>query len=300
MVFPLGEPPSNDGRKWRFTAEDLAAVWSESKTWTEKKPILYAHGKDVARGSEAAGWIDHLELGHDGLYAIARLTDEAKRAVEDGKWGYRSPGFDAREDKDGAIRPIRLHELSLVPDPAIGGMPAITAAAEPQLELFDTSTTSPLVEASIRKEPSMDKLRALLGLADGASEDEFIQAVEKLKAPPETPPDAAAASTAQAQVLEMIRAEAARMDEARQLAAKVEAAVDGAIRSGKVTVGQRDEALVFARADFGAFEKFVAAAPRVAPVAPVISGTLSPELASTNYADTVRASRLAALAAAQR
>lgn len=265
MVFPLGEPPSNDDRRWRFLTDDLAAVVADSRKWTEPKPVYFNHAKDVARGSEAAGWIDHLELGVDGLYAYIRYTDEALAEIRAGKWGFRSPGFDALEDDDGAIRPTRLFELSLVNEPAIGAMPAITAGAQ----VSAAATPSP-AEASQRKETRMDKLRALLGLADGASEDDFITAVERLKAPPPDP-EAHAAAAARA-VDEVVNRRLAEKLAERDHADKVAKAVEDAVRAGKVTVAQRAGALAFAKADLPAFEAFAAAAPVVAPVAPVISG----------------------------
>jgi phage I-like protein len=270
LVFPLGEPPSNDDRKWRFTQEDLAGVVTDSRSWTEPKPVYWAHGKDQVKGGKAAGWIDHLELDADGLYAYIRYTDEALAEIRGGAWGFRSPGFDAIEDKDGAVRPKRLFELSLVNEPAIGAMPPITAARAPEPP---TVTPSP-AEASQRKETRMDKLRALLGLADGASEDDFITAVAALKeaaVPPPAPDPKVHAAAAARAVDEVVNRRLTEELAKRDHAAAVESAVESAVRAGKVTVAQRSGALAFAKADLAAFEAFVAAAPRIAPVMPVLS-----------------------------
>ena len=127
LVFPVGEPAGNDDRRWRFTPEDLAAVAADFASRVEPAPVLYRHGEDPARGGMAAGWIDKVDLGPDGLYAYIRYSERALDEIKDGAWGYRSPGFDAEQDAEGYWRPRRLSEVSLVNDPAIAGMPPIKA-----------------------------------------------------------------------------------------------------------------------------------------------------------------------------
>lgn len=130
MVFPLGEPPSNDDRKWRFTAADLAKAAEDFDTRTEPLRVLYEHGKGP-RGEMAAGWIDSIELAPDGLYANVRWTKRAKAEIEAGEWAFRSPAWDGEESPDGFIYGGPLDHLSLVNDPAIGGMAPVVASSQP-------------------------------------------------------------------------------------------------------------------------------------------------------------------------
>ena len=112
---------------------------------------------------------------------------------------------------------------------------------------------------------------ALLGLAADATEEKINAAMaERLKAPPDHEAHAAAAARA---IDEVVNRRLAEELAKRDHAAKVERAVDDAVKAGKVTVAQRPAALAFAKADLASFEAFAAAAPRVVPVVPVISGT---------------------------
>jgi len=127
IVFPVGEPPQNDHRKWRFTPADLANVVADFNARTEPLVIDFAHGTDLAKGHKAAGWVDALALKPDGLYASVRWTKEAKAEIDAGEWGFRSPEFDGTEDPEGFIHPTALVKIGLVNDPAIGGMVPVAA-----------------------------------------------------------------------------------------------------------------------------------------------------------------------------
>jgi hypothetical protein len=129
MVFPLGEPPSNDDRKWRFTQADLENTVNEFNTRTEPMRVLYEHGKGP-RGDLAAGWIDALELASDGLYASVRWTPRARAEILAGEWGFRSPAWDGEEDGT-FIYAGPLDHLSLVNNPGIGGMAPVIASSKP-------------------------------------------------------------------------------------------------------------------------------------------------------------------------
>lgn len=163
MVFPLGEPPSNDDRKWRFTKAGLTQVVADFQTRTEPLPILYEHGKGP-RGGLAAGWIDSVDLAADGLYANVHWTDTARTEIRAGEWGFRSPAWDGEESDDGFLLGGPLAHLALVNDPAIGGMAPVSASSQPS-----TITTPPEkenqmanVEAAKTKAANMDKA-GLLG-----------------------------------------------------------------------------------------------------------------------------------------
>ena len=55
--------------------------------------IDYEHGQDLAKGRRAAGWIVGAEVRADGLWLLARFTDEARREIHAGHWRYLSPDY---------------------------------------------------------------------------------------------------------------------------------------------------------------------------------------------------------------
>ena len=154
-VFPLGEPPSNDDRKWRFTAADLKRAVEQFKSRNEPLPILYDHGHDPSKGSKAAGWIDSVDLASDGLWANCRWTDTARQEIRSGEWGFRSPGWEGEEDEAGYIYAGPLNEISLVNKPAIGGMPPVVASSQPL-----TQPTPPAKEQNMANEQTAAKKAA--------------------------------------------------------------------------------------------------------------------------------------------
>jgi hypothetical protein len=130
-VFPLGTPPQNDDRKWKFLPEDFKRVAAEFALRTEPLPFFVEHKEDPNWGSKAAAWADSVSVGSDGLAVEARYTDQARDEIRAGHWGFVSPGFDGEEDAEGFIHPIRLSEVSLVNQPAIGGLPPLVASSQP-------------------------------------------------------------------------------------------------------------------------------------------------------------------------
>jgi hypothetical protein len=163
IVFPVGEPPQNDKRKWRFTHEDLANVVADFDARTEPLVVDYGHGSDQSKGLKAAGWVDSLTVKPDGLYARVRWTKQAKAEIDAGEWGFRSPEFDGVEDSDGFIHPTALVKIGLVNDPAIGGMVPVAAG--------QNGTAPPRTagkETHVANEPTVTAAKTKAGAFDGA------------------------------------------------------------------------------------------------------------------------------------
>ncbi len=288
LVFPIGEPAGNDDRRWRFTAEDLAAVAADFTARSEQAPALYRHGEDPARGGMAAGWIDRVELAEDGLYAFIRYTERALDEIKGGAWGYRSPGFDAEQDEEGYWRPRRLSEVSLVNDPAIAGMPPIKAAkTETAPEGAPTAATngeqeertmgdSQTVTAAKKSSAAFDKagllgvIRETFAMPEAISDEMLVdllkkaveEVVEEIKEDPPMPGAEAAPADLPIPAAASVKPRIELVDDG-----SAEKAVAEAEKSGKVTAAMRPGALKFAAADPAGFASFIAASPVVAPPA---------------------------------
>lgn len=164
LVFPIGEPPQNDDRKWRFTAADFQKVAANFAKRTEAMPWYVAHGDDPSWGKKAAAWVDSVAVAPEGFVVNVRWTAKAKQEIRDGHWGYVSPGFEGEEDAEGFIHPVALNEVSLVNDPAIGGMVPVAAS---------TSKTAPPngagKETQMATDPNVNAAKTKAGTFDGAS-----------------------------------------------------------------------------------------------------------------------------------
>lgn len=334
LVFPIGEPAGNDDRRWRFTAEDLALVAEDFKTRAEPAPALYRHGEDPARGGMAAGWIDRVEVAPDGLYAYVRYTERALDEIRDGGWGYRSPGFDAEQDEEGYWRPRRLSEVSLVNDPAIAGMPPLTASSapinstpEPAASDGDTEkeesqmADSKTVTAAKKSSAAFDKagllgvIRETFAMPEAISDEMLIDllkkavedVVEEIKEDPAMPdpmaeakpadlPFPAAASARPA--IELVETVADVKAEAEKNE-RVIAAVRKAASLGTITPKTLDAAGKLAVADVESFEVLFCSPP-APPAGQLIHASAKDRSGKpATYADQVRAQRNAAIGVAR-
>jgi hypothetical protein len=126
----------------------------------------FSHHKDKASG--AAGWADKLEQHGEGLWAHVRFSESGERAVRGGEYRLISPVLTGFEEVEGdRKRPSRLYRLALTNDPEIKGMAPVSNRAMPHKP----------------KETDMDyksELITLLGLPEGASDDDITAARTKL------------------------------------------------------------------------------------------------------------------------
>jgi hypothetical protein len=146
----------------------LDRVFASMEETENDLPLLYAHGKDPARGKMAAGWIRSKTRTPDGIQVEVELTKQALAEVKDRGWGYVSPGMDADRFPDGTVEPTTGFELSLTNVPVIDGQQRIAADR-------DGGDTM-----------DMKKFAKLAGVADDSSEDAILEALGK-KLSPEKP-----------------------------------------------------------------------------------------------------------------
>lgn len=137
QLFPAGEFSARDGRPgtlkgvkakaWTLTFETAAAViarWQQRET-----PLVVDYEHQTINAAEngkpapAAGWIESLEAGPDGLYATVKWTDAARAFIQADEYRYISPVF-SFDPETGAV--LELKSAALTNYPALDGMDAVT------------------------------------------------------------------------------------------------------------------------------------------------------------------------------
>lgn len=111
------------------------------------------------RPAPAAGWIKEIEARADGLYGRVEWTANAAAAIRAGEYRYLSPVY--FHLKDGKILALQNAALTNVPNINMAEVSAHTIFPH-------------------HEEDNMKKVLAALGLADGASEDDALVAINSL------------------------------------------------------------------------------------------------------------------------
>lgn len=289
QLFKLGAIKARDGRKLHVGDAEVQALLEDARSLAadgNEIALLAEHGEDPTEGMRAMGWADpsSIEARPNGIWATRPAwTVDGYSDIKARKRRYISPHVFSVKDPNGTIRPRRWLEITVTNIPAITGMASVAASAEP------TTHSSP-EEARERKELHMTKLAKLLGLADGASEEDIERAVTQLKAtpPPKAEPAPMSAKSVEALVettlgaaIEKIAAAAEKKATevvtaqfaAAEKSNRVEALVARGAAEGKIVAATRESFKTLAAADPDAFEKTILPALKVvAPVSRIPSG----------------------------
>lgn len=310
-------PSMADVRRFRMTPDDAALTCGNAKKRMMSSfiPALFEHGWSMSRGGIAGGKaLDVFE--QDGDIWIKWELDEQtwQEAVEPGlNWLGRSAGFRGWKDQDGFIRPADLLEGSFTNFPAMNGLGNVIPMSEaqqryataqfsarpyvflngvysPDQTIVTTSetgtttgaslTTSPATASHRKEKEQMKNLTTLLGLAENASEEEVLAAMQALKEKAEKPAPAQAATEtpdikAMVQTLfteeikrhgDAIKAEYAAQERERTVKAKIES---GRL-AGKITKDNEAAWTKLAQGDLETFDQLLAAAPVLRPVGRVV------------------------------
>ena len=156
-----------DGRRW--TKRNAEVIAQKSNEYLPQHPIDENHSTDLkASKGEAApamGWFTNIEAKEDGsIWADVSWTAKGKAALESQEYRYISPVFEV--DTSGEI--IKILRAGLTNTPNID-LPALNSTQTVQAE-------NPAKETRMNKE-----LCAALGLAESATENDAIAAVNALK-----------------------------------------------------------------------------------------------------------------------
>jgi phage I-like protein len=215
----------------------------------------------VGANARASGWITGLSAQADGIWADVEWTAAAAAAITAREYRYISPYF-GFEKTSGRV--TRIFSAGLVNYPNFTELAAVASAGDPE--------GTPMLKA----------IAQALGLPETATEADCAAAAKALKASAEAAATAAAnpdpAKFVPMAAFEELRAQVGELATAG-VEEKATAAVDAAIREGRVTPAGREHALSLNRSNPESFAAFVASAPKVlAPGAgPTrISGVIDP------------------------
>lgn len=279
QLIPAGKTATDKGG---FVLDDQAAE-AVVKTFNEKRNDLvidYEHQTLSGKEAPAAGWIKRLiNKGAEGVWAVVEWTERAKAYLTAKEYRYLSPVLAVGKDDR---RVLALLHAGLTNTPAIDGMVPLVLDSR--------------FRAGSEEETTMKKIFAVLGLKDDATEDQAVDAVNKLKGATAV---AAATAVAHKAVLEVlglkegatesevtgtIMAMKQTHEQHGGLAQKVDkltkdlAARDAsdlvalAMKEGKITPAQEPWAKLYATRDPEGFKVFVAKAPVVIHTGDVSGG----------------------------
>lgn len=211
----------------------------------------------------AAGWVRAMEARPDGVWGRVEWTPRGAQMVANREYRYHSPVV--YPDKK-TRRATALMSIALTNDPAILGAEALVN------------------KAGINEEDGMNGLKELLGLPADAAEDVVLGAVKDLQS---FRTDTVAAlelqtgtgAAVQATVL-ALKNRVATAPSAQDYAAlktrldlrEANDVVAQAVKDGKLAPAMVESATRLVLSDRGAFEAFLATAPKVVPLETVAAG----------------------------
>ena len=192
QVLALGDFPNAEaGITQHVDSEAFDAILDdfEAQSGQENWPGMlvdfdhFSHSKEHA--TEAAAWIDSLERRGDELWAHWRLTATGEKAVCGGDYRLTSSvlsGFTAYEGaaSDKHMRPTKLVRVALTNDPNIKGMAPVSNRGP--AEQANTTTTNREGTTMADGINHAALLKELLGLTEGASDEDIQKAIDLLKA----------------------------------------------------------------------------------------------------------------------
>ncbi|GAB7494982.1 phage protease [Bilophila wadsworthia] len=277
QLFPMGEFSARDGRPgtlkgvnvkaWTITPIIAAAVIARWQARETPLVVDYEHqtinAAENGKPAPAAGWIESLEAGTDGLYATVKWTDAARAFIQADEYRYISPVF-SFDPETGAV--LELKSAALTNYPALDGMDAVTARAEDDPPM---------------KKETLEALRHFFDLAADADEDAALAALKAqgqplaamLTAAKETAPDPAqyvpAAMLAAAQEKNAALAAKVKELEGNGALAALTAEIDAALADGRLPKSCEAWAKATAKTHPDAVKSYIASS--VPPIAALTS-----------------------------
>lgn len=283
QLTPLGEYKDSQGRPFRVTQEDVAAIIKNAAGKVNDAVVDYEHQTLAGSQAPAAGWVkEYIDKGKDGLWGMVDWTGRAAEYLKNREYRYLSPVLLAeKKDADGFWRPSIFHSAGLTNTPQIDGMVPIVNKLE----------TTTLTEGDVNMD--LAKLINLLKLAEGATEEDVLKAIEELqkkaegaepaalankgKLPKEITDalglkDDASVSETKATILAMTQTnKGVDPEEFRKLKEDLakknrDELVALAMKDGKITAAQKEWAEAYALTDPEGFKVFVNKSPVVVPM----------------------------------
>lgn len=286
QLFPMGEFSARDGRPgtlkgvkvkvWTITPIIAAAVVARWQARETPLVVDYEHqtinAAENGKPAPAAGWIESLEAGPDGLYATVKWTDAARAFIQADEYRYISPVF-TFDPETGAV--LELKSAALTNYPALDGMAAVAARTEDDPPM---------------KKETLEALRQFFGLAADADEDAALAALKAqgdgqtltamLTAAKETAPDPAqyvpAAMLTAAQKKNAALAAKVKELEGSGTLAALTAEIDAALADGRLPKACEGWAKATAKTNPEAIKSYIASAVPVAALTATQTGGTRP------------------------
>jgi phage I-like protein len=274
LLFKAGEVELDGGDKIIVDRAAFDLVAAKMQRQGNDIVIDYEHQtvKDVK--SPAAGWIKGLEWSAAGIRAKSEWTEEAAAYIAKKEYRYFSPVFFVRRSDR---RLAGLHSVALTNAPKTHNLQPLLAKLGAQADKEETSMEF------------LKKIAAALGLAEGATEEQAIEAAKSIKEKSGKPEvktviakgvidalgldDNADERTVVAGIHALKQKEKGMVSrtefdalQAKLTTRDADDAVKTALAAGKITPDQKDWAVNYAKADLAGFNVFVAKAPVVIPV----------------------------------
>jgi phage I-like protein len=240
--------------------------------------IDYEHQTLTGSEAPAAGWIKQLTNGGTlGLWARVEWTEKARQYINAKEYRYLSPVFIMRKSDN---KVVKLINAALTNQPGIDGMVPLV-----------NKRGSGKPEAQTKEVRKMLKVLKALGLADGATEDEALKAIEGLKVSTQVVAnkavldaiglkEGATESEVTGTLMAMKQTQTGYetlVNNVAALKAKLQAKeaadlIALAMTAGKITPAQFDWAEGYAKADPAGFKVFVEKAPVVVVTKEIAGG----------------------------
>lgn len=273
-VLPLGHVVSSKGA-FDVDEESYAAMCSGIAERGVDLVVDYEHQTLNGTEAPAAGWVKALKMEDGAILATVEWTPKAANYLRNREYRYLSPVVNVRRSDNKAVG---LHSLALTNTPAIRGMNPIV--------------NSEHFEGGANNMELIKRIAQLLGLGDDATDDQIEEAIEQLlenRSGAGTGEDVVA-NKAVCELLDL-KAGAPASDVAAKIMAlksgviggvnvveelkqlkeanaqkDADAAVQMALKSGKITPAQQEWAKSYALSDPIGFGSFVEKAPQVVPM----------------------------------
>jgi phage I-like protein len=178
-LVPVGEFPHPDTGLVQVL--DEPAIKALANSFKPKLLVDQEHWSyDTAKSSEAFGWVSAVESRATGLWGKIELTDLGTPAIANGRYRFLSPVWlptDLEKLGGNRVRPQRLDSVGLTNSPNLKGMVPLTnrdAAGKEQAAALNPTQTKGVP-------PMLEKLKAMLGLAATATEEEVLAKIESMQ-----------------------------------------------------------------------------------------------------------------------
>ena len=160
-----------DGTKKRFVQHlDRAAFERILNAWNAAgSPELLVdadHASCDGGSTRAYAWASNMRVEDGGLFADFKFTDEGAKAVNSREFRFVSPVFDVAENG----------EIAALSSIALTNRPNLPVSC-----VLNRESTGVKNVEDTKDKPKMDKILNALGLGPGASEDDAVAAIAKVK-----------------------------------------------------------------------------------------------------------------------